>query len=121
MNTETEKMRIMLDMLSGNGEGAIERSEARGQQEVVKNGCLPKFEQPDWQHIDAKPKYEAMGIKILGEYDDLFYNAELPQCVEIKATEHPMWNEVYKDGAKVASFFYKASVYDRGAFIRFEM
>jgi hypothetical protein len=62
-----------------------------------------------------------MGIKVIDEYDDLFWNVRLPDGREIKATSHSMWNDLLDDkGRKRASFFYKAAFYDRDAFINFE-
>lgn len=125
---------------------AIEMQEKRGQQEVVRNQRLPKkmndhtvpnevithgitdsmefkerYELQVQNNIEyTKQQYEMMGIVIIDEYDDLFYNVQLPEGWEIKATDHNMWNDLYDDkGRKRASFFYKAAFYDRDAFINF--
>ena len=109
-----------------NGENpskAIENQEQRGQADVVRNQRLPKkgnsFDtQSDIETI--KVQYESMGIQIIDEHDDLFWNVKLPEGWEIKATDHSMWNELFDNkGRKRATFFYKAAFYDRDAFIRF--
>lgn len=125
---------------------AIENQEKRGQQSVVRNQRLPKKSNdhsvPDgvrrngvedsmeWEERNkivtqnniehTKQQYEKMGIVIIEEYDDLFWNVELPKGWEIKATDHSMWNNLFDDkGRKRANFFYKAAFYDRDAFINF--
>ena len=106
---------------------AIENQEKRGQRAVVTNKRLPKatnYCSGYHKHCDydfTKNQYEKMGIKIIDEYDDLFWNVQLPDGWEIKATSHSMWNDLLDDkGRKRASFFYKAAFYDRDAFINFE-
>ena len=140
---------IMLDVMK-NGidvSEAIVNQEKRGQQSVVRNQRLPKkindYSLPrdvrcngvtksmkwkeEWEIITrnnieyTKQQYEKMGIVIIDEYDDLFWNVELPEGWEIKATDHTMWNNLFDDkGRKRANFFYKASFYDRDAFINFD-
>lgn len=102
---------------------AIENQERRGQQSVVKNQRLPKklnsHSKDNIEH--AKQQYEKMGIIIVDEYDDLFWNVELPEGWEIKATDHTMWNNLFDNkGRKRANLFYKAAFYDRDAFINFD-
>ena len=106
---------------------AIENQEKRGQQMVVEYRRLPKatnhcsgyHKHDDFEF--TKAQYEKMGIKIIDEYDDLFWNVQLPEGWEIKATSHTMWNDLIDDkGRKRASFFYKAAFYDRDAFINFD-
>ena len=68
----------------------------------------------------TKQQYERMGIRIIDEYDNLFYSVELPEGWKIEATDHSMWNNLFDNrGRKRASFFYKAAFYDRDAFINF--
>ena len=126
---------------------AIERQETRGQAEVIRTQRLPvkvnrhsipneiffqgvtnimsyedrekitKLNLINW----TKEQYKKMGIEIIDNYDDLFWNVKLPEGWEIKATDHTMWNELIDNkGRKRASFFYKAAFYDRDAFINFE-
>lgn len=126
---------------------AIELQEKRGQCEVVRKQRLPKkindhsvpreifFKgvSDDMSYDDRKvivdqnliqytrEQYEKMGIEIISDHDDLFWNVSLPNGWEVRATDHTMWNElVDSKGRKRASFFYKAAFYDRSAFINFE-
>lgn len=141
-------MDAMLYAMEGkNPSKAIENQERRGQQSVVNNQRLPKKlndmsiprevrwngidrDSMDWDEMNkittqnnieyTKQQYEKIGITIVDEYDDLFWNVKLPDGWEIKATDHNMWNNLYDDkGRKRADFFYKAAFYDRDAFINF--
>lgn len=59
---------------------AIEDQERRGQQDVVRNQRLPrKWQTAAYSSEDAKDQYEKMGIVVVDEYDDLFYNVALPE------------------------------------------
>lgn len=125
---------------------AIENQERRGQQSVVRNQRLPKKlndhsvpydirwngveDSMEWEEKNkivtqnnieyTKQQYERMGIVVIEEYDDLFWNVELPEGWKIEATDHSMWNNLFDDkGRKRANFFYKAAFYDRDAFINF--
>lgn len=107
---------------------AIENQEKRGQQMVVEYHRLPKAtnrcsnirpKRDDFEF--TKVQYEKMGIKIIDEYDDLFWNVQLPDGWKIEATTSAIWNYLIDDkGRKRASFFYKAAFYDRDAFINFD-
>ena len=106
---------------------AIENQEKRGQRMVVEYHRLPKatnhcsgyHKHDDFEF--TKAQYEKMGIKVIDEYDDMFWNVQLPDGWKIEATSHPLWNDLIDDkGRKRASFFYKAAFYDRDAFINFE-
>lgn len=126
---------------------AIENQEKRGQQSVIRNQRLPKkmnehslsyeigwdgvIDSMSWEekfkiinqnNIEyTKQQYEKMGIVIVEAYDDLFWNVNLPEGWEIKATDHSMWNNLFDNkGKKRANFFYKAAFYDRDAFINFD-
>ena len=133
-------------LLSERGEDpskAIENQEKRGQAEVVRTQRLPRkindhnvpheiFWSGTTQDMDYETKrqitsanteaytrvqYEKMGIEIISEADDLFWNIKLPEGWEVKATDHSMWNEVRDHkGRKRMTFFYKAAFYDRSAF-----
>jgi hypothetical protein len=122
---------------------AIENQEKRGQAEVVRTQRLPRklndhsvpreiFWAGTTQDMDYETKrqitsanieaytriqYEKMGIEIISETDDLFWNVKLPEGWEVKATNHSMWNEVRDNkGRKRMTFFYKAAFYDKSAF-----
>lgn len=145
MTTFVEAMLYSMDGKSPSK--AIENQEKRGQQSVIRNQRLPKKlnelsvseeiqrnginDSMEWEekykvrtqnNIEyTKQQYEKMGIIIVDEYDDLFWNVKLPDGWEIKATEHSMWNDLFDNkGRKRANFFYKAAFYDRDAFINFE-
>lgn len=148
MNNNMDALSIMLDVMSGKTTSeAIENQEKRGQRDVVRNQRLPKklneHSVPDdirWNGIEesmeweernkivtrnnieyTKQQYEKMGITIVSEFDDLFWNVTLPDGWKIKATEHSMWNNlVDHKNRKRANFFYKAAFYDRDAFINFD-
>lgn len=106
---------------------AIENQERREQLSVVRNCRLPKRGNGGvpLEYIRdtvefTKQQYERMGIKIIDEYDDLFYAVELPDGWEIKPTDHSMWNDVVDDKGRIRiSFFYKGAFYDRDAFSNF--
>ncbi|SCY29454.1 hypothetical protein [Ruminococcus sp. YE282] len=106
---------------------AIENQEKRGQQSVVANQRLPKRTNfcSGYQNKNntdfTKSQYEKMGIEIVGDYDGLFWEVQLPEGWQVKATSHSMWNEIIDNkGRKRATFFYKAAFYDRDAFVNFE-
>ncbi|APH20871.1 hypothetical protein [Clostridium botulinum] len=134
-------------LLTDDYSGAIERSEKREQELTVMNQRIPiksndhvvpwevrqigikndmsyaeQFKIEKENNIKwTKEQYEKMGIKIIDEYDDLFFNVELPNGWQIKPTNHSMWNEVIDDkGRKRILFFYKGAFYDRDAFSNFE-
>ncbi len=97
----------------------------------IPHWATPEYDQMTWEERDAicmknkvewvKQQYAKMGIKILGDADDLFYSVELPEGWKIEATGHSMWNDVLDDkGRERISFFYKGAFYDRDAFSNFE-
>lgn len=68
----------------------------------------------------TKGQYEKMGIKVLGEYDDLFYSVELPAGWRIQTTSSSVWSDLLDGkGRKRLSFFHKGSLWDRDAFSNF--
>lgn len=105
-----DPMITLLDMMGGGGpSGAIERSEARGQRELVNASVLPTDGLND-------PCWAAMGI-VIGQPvngDPMFTEVQLPTGWSKRATDHSMWSElVDAKGRKRASIFYKAAFYDR--------
>ena len=125
---------------------AIENQERRGQAEVVRTQRLPvkvnsnsipneiffkgvdnKMSYDERKKVTdlnlmewTREQYKKMGIKVIDNHDDLFWNVQLPEGWEIKPTEHHMWNVLIDDkGRQRARFFYKAAFYDRDAFINF--
>lgn len=92
--------------------GGIEAQEARGQRALNKAGnLLPRhLLYSHWSDV------EAMGIKRVGEHDDLFLSVELPPGWMIQPTDHSMWSNVVDETGKVRlEVFYKAAFYDRNA------
>jgi hypothetical protein len=101
--------------------GGIERQEAEGQRALVSGPArLPKtfqmFSLPD----SKENMLAAIGIKLLGEADELFNFVELPEGWQIKATEHNMHSELLDNlGRKRGGIFYKAAFYDQRADFNF--
>jgi hypothetical protein len=141
-----EKLDMVKFIDTNNISKIIETQEKMGQLDVVKNIRLPKkancnavpeeiyfkdvLDSMSYKEREpivtrnninyTREQYEKMGIKIVNEYDDLFWNVVLPEGWEIKATSHNMWNDLFDNkGRKRISFFYKAAFYDRDAFINF--
>ena len=94
---------------------AIERSEKRGQEELVQSQILPtKY------NGDKKEDFEKIGIKFgkVCDGDSMFQEVVLPDGWKKVATDHPMWSKLVDDqGRKRAGIFYKAAFYDRDAFM----
>lgn len=97
--------------------GGIEAQEARGQREFVRSEELPK----EWgMGKSSAEMLTKLGIKVLGDADDLFYRVELPAGWSKVRTDHSMWSDLVDDkGRKRAGLFYKAAFYDRKAHIHF--
>ena len=94
----------------------IERSEARGQQELCNSEVLPIKE----LHGKVRGVLEKAGV-VFGDIvkdDEIFQNVELPRGWKKVATDHSMWSKLIDDkGRERASIFYKAAFYDRSAHI----
>jgi len=114
---ETE---VLLDMFSGVKPGdAIVAQEAREQSRMVAASRLPKECDRFWRGRDpikTTETYAELGIKVLSEYDDLFFNVELPAGWTLKPSDHSMWSYLYDEkNRKRLSVFYKGAFYDRNA------
>lgn len=150
MNSDTMLTFLDAYLLAAEGKDptqAIVNQEKRGQQNVVRSKRLPKKVNSNtvphdiymagvtngMSYEERKKvtdlnlmaytinQYTEMGIKVLGDYDDLFFEVELPEGWDTRATSHTMWNELIDEkGRKRGTFFYKAAFYDRDAFINFE-
>ncbi len=117
-NTEKEPKS---EWLLGLNPGAIEEQEAKGQQELVESLQLPKTCNSP-RGLNASEIYHKLGIKTFtgSKGDDLFMGVKLPSGWKKEETDHSMWsNLIDEQGRKRASIFYKASFYDRDAFINF--
>lgn len=104
---------LFAEMMGGGSSGAIERSEARGQQELVSSEVLPTR-----LNGDKKEDFEKIGIKFgeICEDDDMFQEVTLPAGWKKVPTDHAMWSNLVDDkGRKRAGIFYKAAFYDRSA------
>lgn len=99
--------------MGGSSSDAIERSEARGQRELVDSEVLPhKF------NSGTREQFEKMGIIFGEKADDLFSYVTLPKGWHKQATDHSMWSKLIDEqGRERASIFYKAAFYDRDAFL----
>ena len=120
-NTETNLL-FMESLLSGDVSKAIENQEKRGQSALVNSFSLPiKYGRGNVKDtVEYLNKLKEIGIKVLGDKDDLFMEVELPTGWSLKRTDHSMWsNLVDNKGRERASIFYKAAFYDRDAFINF--
>lgn len=118
-NTEQEAiddpMSLLVSFMGGGacGDGAIERSEERGQRELVISEVLPTN-----YNGDKKKDFEKIGIKFgkVCEDDSMFQEVTLPDGWKKVATSHSMWSDLVDDkGRKRAGIFYKAAFYDRSA------
>ena len=125
------------EWLFGINPDAIELQEELGQTILVNSCQLPRNENCSGGRKElAKPKYEAMGIKVApftqkvprilkeqiaaNDNDELFVTVVLPEGWRKEATSHSMWNNLYDaKGGLRGNFFYKAAFYDRDAFINF--
>lgn len=118
INTEKDPKH---DWLFGQNPNAIEAQEAEGQVGLVNSLQLPKkCNSPSG--VNATWQYSKMGIKVFtsSKGDDLFMGVKLPDGWKKESTDHSMWSNLLDDKGRVrATLFYKASFYDRDAFINF--
>ena len=101
--------------------GGIEYQEAQEQAAMVANARLPKETQSRQSTVSdnytaVQTIFDTLGIKTLGEFDELFWNVELPKGWKIVPTDHSMWSNVVDQEERVRiSVFYKGAFYDRRA------
>ena len=70
-------------------------------------------------HHDSSLELEALGFKMLGEYDELFYRVQPPEGW-IKTT-HGYWTKIVdENGIGIISQFHKGAFYDHDAFLNIE-
>lgn len=107
-----EMVDMLLRMMSSE-ENVLQNIEAEGQQELIRSTKFPKDMHPE------KSVWEELGFKFKNiPDDDLLYEGILPNGWNIQGTEHPMWTEIIdKDNNIRGTMFYKASPYDRKAFM----
>lgn len=127
MDGKTEGMFLLADAFVGGAEGAIERSEARGQRDLVASTQLPVEGTPGHylfarERPDLDAGWRATGIVFGEQTDPLFRHVELPAGWRLVPSDHAMWSELVDDrGRKRAGVFYKAAFYDRKASIQLEL
>lgn len=130
MNKEEEmqQMQLLLTSMSGmDTNTAINDIEAQGRNNILSKTQLPIYaskinDKRFWEREDSKElvkkKYKELGIEIINEENDLFYNVKLPENIKLKPTESNYWtNLIDNSGKELGSIFYKAVFYDRDAFI----
>lgn len=129
-NREEEIQGLELLLLEMNGidtSAAINKIEKQGRDNILNKVQLPIYaskikEERFWEKEKSKElvkkKYQEIGIEIINEENDLFYNVKLPENLKLRSTESKYWTELVADyGEKLADIFYKAVFYDRDAFI----
>ena len=108
-NTKTDESRP--EWCMGGNPKAIVDQERRGQEQLVKSQQLP---------VKGSKDLEKFGVKLGSPLPDdkLFCMATLPEGWTKKGTDHDMWSSLLDtNGKEVASIFYKATFYDRDAFV----
>ena len=108
-------MIALLDAMGG--PGGIERSEKRGQSELVDSDVIPSRGIDE----DTDKRLVELGF-VLGQPvkgDPIFREALLPDGWKRKGSDHAMWSYIVDEtGKERCAIFYKAAFYDRSAFIR---
>lgn len=103
-------------MVTGDVGNAIINQEKRGQMDVVNREILPRDLRIYDDARTPEELYQALGIEVLGDADDLFFNVKLPDGWHKKGTEHQMHSDVLDSkGRGRIHIFYKAAFYDRAA------
>ena len=67
-------------------------------------------------------RYRRLGIEVVAEVDDLFYEVVLPDGWQVKPhSDSAYWSDIVDENGKcIGDVFYKAAFYDRDAFVNFE-
>lgn len=114
---ETNLRAVVEGYLGGMPSGeAIMAAEEGGQQGFVGSDLLPVDSRPPLGELAAALD----GFEVLGPCrdDPLFVHVRLPKGWQRKAAEHAMWNDLVDEaGRRRAMIFFKASFYDRSAFM----
>lgn len=125
---EIQQIELLLTIMSGmDTNTAINDIEFQGRNNILSKTQLPIYaskinDKSFWKKEDSKElvkkKYKEIGIEIINEENDLFYNVKLPENIKLKSTESNYWtNLIDNNGKELGSIFYKAVFYDRDAFI----
>jgi hypothetical protein len=107
----TAKEEVHPKWCRGGNPDAIVAQERRGQDQLVKSQQLP---------VRGSKALEQFGVELGPPLpnDKLFCMAKLPKGWTKKGSDHDMWSSLLDaNGKEVASIFYKASHYDRDAFV----
>ena len=115
-----EETLILMDAITNGVAGAVERQEARGQQDLCNSQKTSlstemrcSFKSPN---EDPHKVLASWGVDVGKpvEGDDMFTECRLPDGWILKPTDHSMWNKLLDDkGRERGSMFYKAAFYDR--------
>lgn len=131
---QTEKKERNVDWLIYGNHRHIEAQEERGQQQLINSTQMPTkingriYDLKTGESLSAIDVYKRLGFTFVagkkGEIplhspeDEGFVDVILPEGWKKASTGHSMWtNLVDEKGRKRMSIFYKASFYDRDAFI----
>ena len=129
MNIKEQEMDLLLGALSGiDTNTIIGNIEQNGRDKILKKVQLPIYANTiNGKYLNIKDtkeevakKYWEIGIKIINEENDLFYNVELPENIKLKSSDNVYWTYLIDEknnDYELASIFYKAVFYDRDAFI----
>ncbi|MER7213553.1 hypothetical protein ABT340_41370 [Streptosporangium sp. NPDC000239] len=116
--SKTDPMLLLAESMGPGGpSGMIERQERQGQREMVNSTVIPA------KLNCSEEELVTLGF-ILGDPVDgdcLFRHAELLAGWKREGSDHAMWSHIVDElGRARCSIFYKASWYDRDAFISVE-
>lgn len=124
---DIQMMNLFLDVINGKDTNtSIDNIERSGRDNIINKTQLPIYANSiNKQHYNIKnnkelvlKKYKELGIEVINEENDLFYNVKLPKNIKLKSSESNYWTYLVDDkGTELASIFYKAVFYDRDAFI----
>ncbi len=129
LEEDLQRAELLISAINGNSNTAIENIEKKGRDKILNKIQLPIyglyingkiFDREETREIVVN-KYKELGIEIINEENDLFYNVKLPYNIKLKDSESVYWTYlVDKNGKELASIFYKAVFYDRDAFINID-
>ena len=130
-NKDMQMQELLLSVLCGKDSNkTIDNIEKRGRDIIVNKVQLPiyansindkRFYTKEETKDLVLKKYKEIGIEIINEENDLFYNVKLPNNIKLKSSESNYWTYLINNsGKELASIFYKAVFYDRDAFINIE-
>lgn len=129
LEEDLQRAELLISAINGNSNTTIENIEKKGRDKILDKIQLPiyglhingkVFDREETKEIVAK-KYKELGIEIINEENDLFYNVKLPYNIKLNGSESVYWTYlVDENGKELASIFYKAVFYDRDAFINID-